>query len=851
MRIVYVSREFGPVTGGGIGTYIYNVCRAMVGRGHEVSLVTDCFDSTNQHFLPPGVELIETLPSLALHQKSFSNLHHEYSYRVLDTLRQLRQKIKIDVIEFAEYGAEGFACIRAKRVLNEFAEIKLIVKLHTPSSLLCDINEDKLPNVGAIYRCAMEDYCVEHADMVTSPSKSLANYFKNRIGRIDIQLCPYPMDLPELRKPRQFNAAMTKCVRLIGSVQVRKGVDIFIEAAKIVLADQPDFSFEIYGVDSTMPILEQSYTSILQRNIPTEYSDRIRFCGAVDYHKIPNLLLESCFCVFPSRWENWANVCLEAMSMGCVVIASKRGGMSEMITNGQDGFLIDPLKPEEIANVIIEHHEDQFLLQTISQMAHRRSKQICDPEMTSRIIEGNYLKSLDKKQWRPAHQEDITVSVVIPYFNQPEYLNEAVASVKQSTYEHIEIVVVNDGSSTPEAELVFNQLQGVIKINKTNGGLSSARNAGIAAASGDLILPLDSDDKIHPDYIRLAVEALINHPELAYISCHAHNFGASDQIRIRAYIPIGYVPELMLFINTDGKCANLFHKSVFEQCGGYDENMPSYEDWDFLITLHENGFKGDVLPDELFYYRRHFDSMVNTTANRLRTELIQYMLAKHTEAWKPYAATMAAVLAWFWKEAEKRDEFAHLQINNLALRPENLADLQIGNSTRLEIYLRLGGDYWELRFIYVDYPCSEWTTLTINIPFGLKKKQWRFDPSNRPGTILIKEIVLIAQKSEHEIWRADAANHFSGCEVLCNDEHYIFNDCLLIKAATNDPQIMLPEFVFENQSAALRVTLRFEENFQEENYAPPPNYSQQSIFRHVRRKLSKLLSVFKWYLNVK
>ncbi|MDM8554101.1 glycosyltransferase [Desulfococcaceae bacterium HSG7] len=809
MRIVYVSREFGPVTGGGIGTYIYNVCRVMVKRGHQVCLVTDCFNDANRHLLPQDVKLAETLPSPKLRQGLFFNFHHEYSYRVLDTLRELSQKINIDVIEFAEFGTEGFASIRAKRLLNAFAGVKLIVKLHTPSSLLYHINEDKMLDTDSICRCYQEDYCVKYADQVTSPSQSLADYFQERVGRADILNCPYPMELPKLGQSKQFTADMIRCVRFFGSVQIRKGLDIFIEAAKLVLKQKPDFTFEIYGGDRNTPVFEKSYQTILQRNIPEPYTEKIRFIGAVDYSAIPSLMLDSCFCVFPSRWENWANVCLEAMSMGCVVIASEQGGMSEMIRHGQDGFLVNPLNPQEIADIILVNYEDSEFLETVSRAAHTRSKQICDPEKTGLTIETNYARPLDKKRWCKAEPQNATVSVVIPYYNQPEYLQKAVDSVKQSSYKPIEIVVINDGSSTIEANEAFEQLQDVVKVNKPNGGLSSARNAGIAAASGKFILPLDSDDKIDPDYIRLAAEALQNNPDLAYISCHAHNFGAFEN----AYIPLGYIPELMPFINTDGKCANLFRKSVFDRCGGYDEMMPSYEDWDFLITLHENGLQGDVLPDELFFYRRHFDSMVYETANRMRTQLIQYMLIKHEKAWKPYSSTMAIVLAWLWKETEKRDEFAHQQINNLALKPTHPAGLQLGASTRFQIYALHNGVYSEQCSVYAYYPQSEWTTLTLNMPFLFQNQRLRLDPSDLPGTIQIKEIRLISTISKRTLWRADTSNQFEECCVLCNDEHFFYKDCLVIKAATNDPQLMLPEFSYDEQQIKLSVTLRFGDDF--------------------------------------
>lgn len=814
MQIFYVSREFGPVTGGGIGTYIYNVCLAMIKRGHQVFLVTDCSNPSNRHLFPQDITIIETLPSPKLRQNQFFNFHHEYSYRVMNTLQTLIQKHNPDVIEFAEFGAEGFASIRAKRLLNQFAGIQLIVKLHTPSSLLYHINEDKLLDTDSIGRFYMEDYCVRHADRVTSPSQSLADYFNERVGRADIRRCPYPMQLPQLDKARKFSSAMIKRVRFIGSVQIRKGVDVFIKAAQLILEQAPDFEFEIYGGDINTPIFEQSYQTILQGQIDEAHVDKIRFMGAIEYRKIPALFLESCFCVFPSRWENWANVCLEAMSMGCVVIASERGGMREMIRHGQDGFWVDPLNPQKIADIILEYFENPNLLETISKSAHTRSKEICDPDRTGELIESNYTRPLegdsDKRNWNEANQQHATVSVVIPYYNQPEFLHEAIDSVKQSFYQPIEIIVVNDGSTSSEANETFDLLEGVVKVSKPNGGLSSARNAGVAVATGDFILPLDADDKIHPDYISLGVEALLNNPELAYVSCHAHNFGAFES----AYIPIGYVPELMLFTNTDGKCVNLFRKTVFERCGGYDELMPSYEDWDFLITLYANGLQGDVLPDELFYYRRHFDSMVYATANRMRTQLIQYMLIKHAKDWEPYAATMAIVLAWLWKETEKRDELAHQQINNLALKPTYPAGLQIGASTRLQIYALHNGVYSEQSSVYVDYPQSEQITLTLNMPFHFQNQRLRLDPSDLPGTILIKKILLIASDSKRILWGADIANQFKGCDIVSNDEHFYYKDCLVIKAATNDPQLMLPEMTYENQSIALRITLKYGDNME-------------------------------------
>src|SRR5215831_5234691 len=134
MNIVYVSREYGPVTGGGIGTYIANVCRSFAADGHRVFLLTDCLNDTNNSLLPKGVQWVNTEDSQPQQHGQFFSECQEYSYRVLNTLRNLAKREKLDIVEFPDFRGEGFAAIRAKRLLNEFAETKLIVKCHTPSS---------------------------------------------------------------------------------------------------------------------------------------------------------------------------------------------------------------------------------------------------------------------------------------------------------------------------------------------------------------------------------------------------------------------------------------------------------------------------------------------------------------------------------------------------------------------------------------------------------------------------------------------------------------------------------------------------------------------------------------------
>ncbi len=839
MGIAYVCREFGPVTGGGIGTYVYNACMAMVARGHRVYLVTDCFNEENLHLLPEHIELVVLHETRTNRQGSFVSPHHEYSYRVYDTLHALVDDGKIDVVEFAEFGVEGFTAIRAKRILGEFDETKLVVKLHTPGSLLYEINEDRRLHVDSLCDYYMEDYCVKYADMVTSPSSSLGEYFKKRVERNDIRRCPYPMQLPEREKARTFTEKEIKTVRLIGSIQVRKGIDTFIYAAIQVLEVDPDFRFEIWGADRGAQLLDQSYTQICARLIPERYRDHIVFAGSVSYAEIPSLYRSCCFCVYPSRWENWANVCLEAMSYGCVVLASKNGGMAEMIEHGRSGFVIDPLDPAEVASIILEHYQQVSLLEEISTRAQARSRKICDPARAAEQIESNYRQPGSGRIWKKLPADPPLVSIIIPFYNQHRYLEETIASVRESTYPNVEIVVVNDGSTDPAAVALFDSLEGVTKVSQQNGGLSAARNTGIAAAAGELILPLDADDLIEDDYISRGAAALLNNHELGYVSCHAQNFGLLDN----AYIPVGYVPELMPFTNTHGKCSNLYRKELFFRCGGYDEIMTSYEDWDFLLTLDECGIEGDVLPAELFRYRRHLDSMVYTVANRMRTDLIQYMMIKHEKALAPYAAKMAIMLARLWKESEIRHEFAEQQIANAYFHPATSDWHRVAGATRVQIYSAAAGQWWEHNSVYVDIPEDQWNYLTINLPFANHEGVFRIDPANGPGLILVRRISLREAGSDRLLFSAGGRGDFSSCQTAGRVHSRTEGGYLVIEADDEDPQILLPP-LSKPVHARLELELLFTTDTDQPIDKIARKYRPKTDKSKLKRLLSQFLSIF-------
>jgi GT2 family glycosyltransferase len=162
-------------------------------------------------------------------------------------------------------------------------------------------------------------------------------------------------------------------------------------------------------------------------------------------------------------------------------------------------------------------------------------------------------------------------------------------------------------------------------VAQEHKGLSAARNAGIRHSSGDYIVPLDADDQVASGSLASARAALDRHPDIAYLAGYARYTGLLNH----TYVPAGFIPELSLFLHTDGKVAGMYRKAALEQVGGHDEDFSAFEDWDVQVALHRAGFQTDIIPRPGQIYRRHPESMSFTTSNAIRDRLVQQLLRKH------------------------------------------------------------------------------------------------------------------------------------------------------------------------------------------------------------------------------
>lgn len=222
------------------------------------------------------------------------------------------------------------------------------------------------------------------------------------------------------------------------------------------------------------------------------------------------------------------------------------------------------------------------------------------------------------------------VSVVVPCFNHGGFLEESIRSVQESTWPYIEIVIVNDGSDDNSEEVakeLVNRYKNVRYLYQQNAGPSVARNNGILAATGEIILPLDADDLISPQYIEAAVKEFDKDPELKVVYCEAEKFGDKfGKWKLDDFSLEKLAYKNMIFVSA------LFKKTDWQKAGGFAEEMTwGFEDWEFWISLLKTGGKVKKLPFVGFYYRIQRNSRRKSVDNSARRKTVDFINKKHSE----------------------------------------------------------------------------------------------------------------------------------------------------------------------------------------------------------------------------
>lgn len=202
---------------------------------------------------------------------------------------------------------------------------------------------------------------------------------------------------------------------------------------------------------------------------------------------------------------------------------------------------------------------------------------------------------------------DYLVSIVIPIYNVEKYIDKCICSVKNQTYKNLEIILVNDGSPDNCKEIIenYSKLDSRIKIiNKNNGGLSDARNAGLNLATGDYICFIDGDDYVELDMVEQSINKLNkSNSDVLIFSFYNEDVDLYENIIERNIVELNQNdPNSMLAIV--GYAWNKMYKTSYIKSNKFlfEKGLSLVEDVVFNENIIENTNKIDYINKPLYHY---------------------------------------------------------------------------------------------------------------------------------------------------------------------------------------------------------------------------------------------------------
>jgi len=198
------------------------------------------------------------------------------------------------------------------------------------------------------------------------------------------------------------------------------------------------------------------------------------------------------------------------------------------------------------------------------------------------------------------------VSVIVPAYNTEKYIKECLDSLLAQTFKDFEAICIDDGS-TDKSLSIFNEYAArdprIEVLSQKNQGVVAARNNAIAAAHGEYIFPLDSDDMIAPDCLE-SLYNFITANDYAVVGSSARYFGELKKGKIYCD-PLKPTRWSMYRLANGLYSSAMYPKKLWEKYGGYDHLFDKgLEDYDFWLNFLDDGKKIIRLPERLFYYRQ-------------------------------------------------------------------------------------------------------------------------------------------------------------------------------------------------------------------------------------------------------
>ncbi|WP_425236048.1 glycosyltransferase family 4 protein [Ulvibacterium sp.] len=340
-----MAREYlGSKRAGGIATYIHEVSKIMAQMGHRVYIIcaSDEVNRSRREVIGEITYIYLSGADYFIHSNRYLQLlftkirevlfYNSYRKKVVFAINQLQKEVGLDLIEFPEFGNEAKYWLR-----TENRNITTIVRFHGPSghnraTNVINTRSKRVKNeLITSFKADGISFCsraIRHLLLDNDFSYTLISNYE---GTQKVIFNPVV-----LGNTISFKPSNTKFIFAAGSFVENKGFKELIEALKLLNKDN-HIELVIAGKLGRLGI---EYLKKAQQE--DDYKDWLNILGPIDRKLLYSYYRQAEICCFPSYWDNMPLTCLEAMSVGGLVLGSSSGGMKEIIENGVDGFLARP-----------------------------------------------------------------------------------------------------------------------------------------------------------------------------------------------------------------------------------------------------------------------------------------------------------------------------------------------------------------------------------------------------------------------------------------------------------------------------------------------------------------------------
>ncbi len=348
LRIVFASQQYPPGMIGGVGVWTECAARALVGRGHEVCVVT----ATNGrhpsinfehgvwvHRIVAAAGQGRSLPRLVGLPSSIS----DYACAVHETVAGIVRRRGVDVVSWPIWDLEGLA-------LQHAQSPPTLLTLHTTYGLAAPFKPDWRRNPA--YRrdhvdrvIAAETALLSSAPHILANSRQvladLADFSGANLDRPGVSLVPHGLN------DRSVDVRHKRCNRrvqllFVGRLEPRKGVDLLLQAVPRLLNRYPEVEVRLVGEDMRLRNGVTVSQDFNRRFKDQPWRHRVRFDGFVSAEVLDQAYADCDIFIAPSRYESFGLVFIEAMMFAKPCIGTRAGGMGEVVAHGETGLLAEP-----------------------------------------------------------------------------------------------------------------------------------------------------------------------------------------------------------------------------------------------------------------------------------------------------------------------------------------------------------------------------------------------------------------------------------------------------------------------------------------------------------------------------